>query len=81
MTHRVVYDTMLFVQAAALRPPRLHGTFKAIEDSSESLAMSDDLFDEIRRVLTDPETRSILPSLEPPRVVSFLDAIRRSSLW
>lgn len=81
MIQRVVYDTMLFVQTAALRPPRLHGTFKAIEESLVTLTMSDDLFDEIRRVLTDPDTRSILPSLEPPRVVSFLDAVRRSSLW
>ena len=81
MIPRVVYDTMLYFQAAAQEPPRLHGTFQAVEKGTVQLCLSNALFDEVTDVLSRPEMREKAPSLTPERVASFLTKTRSECLW
>ena len=50
----VVYDCMIFLQAAA-RPERLHGTMRLLREKRVTLCMSPDVVAEVRDVLTRPE--------------------------
>jgi putative PIN family toxin of toxin-antitoxin system len=82
MSRAVVYDTMLFFQAAALPPDRIHGTFRVIENGQAQLCMSRALLAEISDVLNRPELRAKAPSLTPQRVTALLDAIvKRAQLF
>jgi len=81
MTPLVVYDTMLFFQAAAQNPPRLHGTFQALDAGTVRLCMSQELYDEIADVLTRPEIRKKAPSLTTTRVAQFLAKVKSVSRW
>jgi len=78
---RVVYDTMLFFQAAAQQPPRLHGTFQAIDARKVQLCMSQDLFDEIVDVLGRPEFLEQAPHFTPDRAARFFAKIKSVSIW
>ncbi len=71
MSARVVYDTMLFVQAAA-RPDRIHTTFRAILDGRVILCLSPALVAEITDVLARPDVRARFPALTDQVVDAFL---------
>ncbi len=71
MSIRVVYDTMLFVQAAA-RPDRIHTTFRAVKDGRAILCLSPALMAEITDVLARPAVRAQFPALTDRAVGAFL---------
>jgi putative PIN family toxin of toxin-antitoxin system len=78
---RVIYDTMIFFQWAALPEDRQHGTVKAIYDGSIRLCMSPALFEEVRDVLSRPEIRAKSPNLTDERLRQLLDAMIDASEW
>jgi predicted nucleic acid-binding protein len=69
---RVVYDTMIFLQAA-VRPGRVHRTFQAVADGTVTLCVSNDLLKEVRDVLTRDTVRAKFPALTTEAVDAFLD--------
>ncbi|HEX4792267.1 MAG TPA: putative toxin-antitoxin system toxin component, PIN family [Humisphaera sp.] len=78
---RVVYDCMIFLQAAA-RPSRVHGTMGAIADGRVSLCVSPAIIEEVRDVLNRPELRAKFPALTPGHVDAFLnDQLARATLF
>jgi putative PIN family toxin of toxin-antitoxin system len=68
----VVYDTMVFLQAAA-RPDRVHATFQAVRDKRVTLALSPELLAEIHDVLNRDSVRAKFPALTPEVVNAFVD--------
>lgn len=74
MSIRVVYDTMLFFQAAS-RPQRVHATFRAVYDRRANLCVSPELLAEVHDVLTRPEHQARFPELTPEAVRAFLAEI------
>ena len=78
---RVVYDTMLFFQVAAQQPPRLHGSFQAIDAGRVQLCMSRDLFEEVADVLSRPEFLEKAPHFTPPIAAEFFAKVRSVSIW
>lgn len=73
---RVVYDTMLFFQVAAQEPPRLHGTFQAIDARKVQLCLSPESMDEITDVLTRPEFLEKAPHFTSERAAQFFAKIK-----
>ena len=72
-THpRVVYDCMIYLQAAA-KPDRIHGTIRLVREGRVELCMSAEIVDELRDVLTRPEVRAKFPALTPERADVFLN--------
>lgn len=81
MSIPVVYDTMLFFQAAS-RPDRVHASFQAIRDQRVTLCMSPELLAEVHDVLTRPEYQSRFPALTAEGVAAFLaDVTSRATLF
>lgn len=74
----VVYDTMLFLQAAS-RPDRSHRTMQAVRDGRLELCISASLLAEIRDVLTRPEHVQRFPAMTGTVVDLFLSDILRYS--
>ena len=72
--YRVVYDCMIFLQAAA-RPDRVHGTMRLVHDGRVTLCVSPYVVAELRDVLTRPEIQSRFPTLKPEQVEAFLTRI------
>src|SRR5258706_1641034 len=72
--HRVVYDCMIFLRAAA-RPDRVHGTMRLLQEGRVTLCVSPDVIAELRDVLTRPEIQSKFPALKPEQVEVFLARI------
>ena len=81
MSHRAVYDTMVFFQWAALGENRQHATIKALYDGSIRLCVSQALLEEVRDVLNRPELRARSTNLTPDRVNQVLTAIVERSEW
>ncbi len=71
MSIPVVYDTMLFFQAAT-QPTRTHTSIQAVLDGRVTLCMSAELLAEVRDVLTRPEYQARFPALTIDRVEVFL---------
>lgn len=71
---RVVYDTMVFLQAA-VRPNRRYATIDAAEDGRVILCTSPDGIAEVRDVLTRPSLAAKFSALTPERVAQFLDSV------
>jgi putative PIN family toxin of toxin-antitoxin system len=71
---RVVYDTMVLLQAA-IHPQRRYATIEAVEDGRLTLCTSAELFAELRDVLTRPSLMSKFPALTFERVALFLDSL------
>jgi putative PIN family toxin of toxin-antitoxin system len=67
----VVYDTMLFLQAA-VQPHRVHRTFRAVQDGLVNLCVSLELLAEVRDVLTRLKVREKFPALTPNVVDTFI---------
>jgi putative PIN family toxin of toxin-antitoxin system len=67
----VVYDTMVFLQAAS-RPQRTHTLFQAIYDERVSLHISAALLAEIRDVFMRPRVRAKFPALTDYAVHAFI---------
>lgn len=71
MSIPVVYDTMLFLQAA-VQPLRVHRTFQAVQEGLVSLCLSAELLAEVRDVLTRGKVREKFPALTPEVVDTFI---------
>ena len=71
MSIPVVYDTMLFLQAA-VQPVRVHRTFQAIQEGLVTLCLSAELLAEVRDVLTRWKVRDKFPALTPETVDAFI---------
>ena len=71
MSISVVYDTMLFFQAAS-RPHRISATWQAIQDRRITLSVSLELLAEIKDVLSRPEYRAKFPALTAVAVDAFI---------
>src|SRR5439155_14745277 len=78
---RAVYDTMLFFQVAAQEPPRIHGTFQAVDAGLVQLCMSQTLFDEIADVLSRAEFREKAPHFTPEVAAQFFAKVKSVSNW
>ncbi len=74
MSIPVVYDTMIFLQAAA-RPNRVHATLQFIKDGRVTLCLSAALLLEVRAVLTRSSLRAKFPALTAEAVEAFLEDI------
>lgn len=71
MSTPVVYDTMLFLQAA-VQPIRVHRTFQAVQEGLVRLCLSAELLAEVRDVLTHAKVRKKFPALTPEAVDAFI---------
>jgi uncharacterized protein len=67
----VVYDTMLFLQAA-VQPIRVHRTFQAVQEGLVRLCLSAELLAEVRDVLTRAKVRKKFSALTPEAVDAFI---------
>jgi putative PIN family toxin of toxin-antitoxin system len=74
VSFRVVYDTMLFLQAA-VQPLRVHRSFQAVRDGRVTLCVSSQLLSEVYDVLTRQRVRDKFPALTPVAVDSFISEI------
>jgi len=70
----VVYDCMIFLQAAA-RPDREHGTMRLVREGRVTLCVSPEIVAELRDVLTRPEVQAKFPALKPQHVDTFLNDV------
>ncbi len=75
MIARVVYDTMVFLQAAS-QPGRVHATMRAVNDGVVTLCLSLALLGEIEDVLTRPVYAVRFPGMTTARVDGFLADVR-----
>ena len=71
MSVPVVYDTMLFLQAA-VQPVRVHRSFQAVQEGLVMLCLSAELLAEVRDVLTRRKIRQRFPALTPEAVDAFI---------
>ena len=71
---RVVYDTMVFLQAA-IHPDRRYATIEAVEDKRLMLCTSGELMAEARDVMSRPSMTAKFPALTRERVTQFLEKI------
>jgi putative PIN family toxin of toxin-antitoxin system len=69
---RVVYDTMVFLQAA-IHPERRYATVEAVEDNRLRLYVSSELMAEVRDVLSRPRMAAKFPALTAERVARFME--------
>ncbi len=80
MSIPVVYDTMLFFQAAS-RPDRIHATMRGIMDGKLTLFVSPELLAEVQDVLTRSEHRARFSALTPDAVEAFItDVTARATM-
>lgn len=75
MIPRVVCDTMVLFQWAAIRRERLHGMHTAALTGRIRLCISTELLTEIRDLLARPAIRGKAPHLTDQRVALFLDTL------
>jgi len=76
----VVYDTMVFLQAAS-RPERTHATFQAIRDGRVTLTVSAEILAEVQDVLNREEVHAKFPALTPEAVGVFIaDVLAHATL-
>jgi putative PIN family toxin of toxin-antitoxin system len=73
-TPDVVYDCMIFLQAAA-RPDRVHGTMRLMREGRVRLCLSREIVAEVHDVLNRPEVRGKFPALKPDHIKAFLDEV------
>jgi putative PIN family toxin of toxin-antitoxin system len=77
----VVYDTMVFLQAA-VQSTRVHRSLHAIRTSEVQLCLSPELLAEVRDVLTRPKTRARFSSLTEQVAAMFIaDVESRAALY
>lgn len=80
MAPLVVFDCMVFLQAAARQSGPAGSCLQAVRDDRARLAISREIVDEVRDVLTRPRTIRKFPALTPEAVEFFLDEILHHSL-
>ena len=78
MKPQVVYDAMIFVQAA--QPNRVDRTLRLVREGKVTLCTSPDLLAEVLDVLSRPSTTVKLPSLTPAIVDAFMSEINRTAV-
>jgi len=71
---RVVYDTMLFLQAA-VQPIRVHRSFQAVREGLVTLCLSAELLAEVHDVLIRQKIREKFSTLTPDNVTSFVTEV------
>jgi putative PIN family toxin of toxin-antitoxin system len=75
---RVVYDTMVFLQAAT-RPDRTHATFQLIKDGRATLCVSPALLLDVEGVLKRDNVRAKFPALTSEAVTAFITEVLTQS--
>jgi putative PIN family toxin of toxin-antitoxin system len=81
VTPAVVYNTMLFFQAAT-QPARLRASMQAVHTRHVQLCVSKELIAEIEDVLCRPEYQTKFPVLQPPAVEEFIaDIVAHATLF
>jgi putative PIN family toxin of toxin-antitoxin system len=80
MSDRVVYDCLIYLQAA-LRPERSHTTMVAARTGRAALCVSPEILAEVRDVLTRPEIQSKSPALTPESVDGFIKDLASFAQW
>jgi putative PIN family toxin of toxin-antitoxin system len=78
---RTVYDTMVFLQWAALPEGRHHATIRALYDGTVRLCVSQALFDEVREVLSRPNVVARSPNINPDRLKEVLAITLEMAEW
>jgi putative PIN family toxin of toxin-antitoxin system len=78
---RTVYDTMVFLQWAALPEGRNHATIRALYDGTVQLYVSQALFDEVHDVLSRPDVVARSPNITPDRLKQLLGAVLETANW
>lgn len=81
MKPRVVYDSMLFFQWAALSPQARRGTVELVETGKVVLCLSADLVTEVRELLARPAIRAKSSHLTDGRVASVLALANSCGAW
>ena len=81
MSTRTVYDTMVFLQWAALPEGRHHATILALYDGAVRLYVSQALFDEVRDVLSRPDVVARSPNITADRLKQVLAATLENAEW
>jgi putative PIN family toxin of toxin-antitoxin system len=81
VSRRAVYDTMIFLQWAALPEGRHHATIRALYDGTIRLCMSQALVDEVRDVLSRPSVVARAPNITPDRLKNILAAMLERAEW
>jgi putative PIN family toxin of toxin-antitoxin system len=77
---RVVYDCMIFLQAAA-RPGRVHGTLRLVHEGRVTLCLSPAVIEEVRDVLIRAEVVAKFSALTPPAADVFInDLLSRATI-
>lgn len=79
MTPRVVYDTMIHLQAAARPRGPAFACVSLARAGTVELCVSDEALDEARDVLSRPKTRRKYPQLTDATVRTYLDSVERSA--
>lgn len=81
MSVLVVYDTMVFLQAAS-RPDRVHATLRAVHDHRVKLCVSPELLAEIEDVLNRAEHKTRFPALSSEGVTTFVaDIVAHATIF
>jgi putative PIN family toxin of toxin-antitoxin system len=80
VAQRVVFDCMLFLQAAARPAGPAAACLELAVEGAVELVISPEVHAEIRDVMTRPKVRSKFPSLTDDRVTEFLNAIGRAAI-
>ncbi|MBC7816626.1 MAG: putative toxin-antitoxin system toxin component, PIN family [Planctomycetaceae bacterium] len=80
MTTRVVFDCMIFLQAAARPASPARACFQTLDESLMTLCVSPVILTEVRDVLSRPELVARFPALSPEWVNEFLEAITSKAL-
>jgi len=78
--HRVVFDCMLSLQAAARATGPAAACLKIAEEGLVELCLSEDVLAEIRDVLTRPKLQAKFPALTAVGVAEFVDRLIRKSV-
>jgi len=80
MSTRVVFDCMVFLQAAASPRGAAFACFERVATAGLTLCVSTDILLEVGQVLRRPKLVQRFPLLTAERVATFLDMIQRRSM-
>ncbi|MBI1900886.1 MAG: putative toxin-antitoxin system toxin component, PIN family [Planctomycetia bacterium] len=76
MTARAVFDSMVFLQAAASPEGPARRCLRLVDQGEVALFVSNEILDEVRDVLTRLKTRRRFPLLTFEKAVAFLENVK-----
>jgi putative PIN family toxin of toxin-antitoxin system len=80
MTVRAVFDSMVFLQAAASPEGPARRCLNLVDQGEVALFVSNAILDEVRDVLTRPKTRRRFPLLTVDKAVAFLENVKGKAI-